>query len=211
VRRGSLSGVGALAFGVLPILGFMIANPPGGSYDAADIVDYVTKGHRPVVFVSMYMLLLSGVGLALLVTRLREAIGAGSRKTVFTVLGAAAVAAWVVGYALVIGVPAAYAFGGGDKLSLAPGVVYTFAESGWAVMYGAGGTLLGCALVTFAVGRVAVPSWVRWATLVAGIAGLASLAWFPFFLVYIWAIVLGCWLLVARAEPAREPARPQLA
>jgi hypothetical protein len=45
-----------------------------------------------------------------------------------------------------------------------------------------------------------VPSWVRWATLIAGIAGLAALAWFPFFLVYLWAIVLGVWLLVSPAR-----------
>jgi len=211
MRRGSLSGVGALAFGILPFVGFMIANPPGGTYKVSDIVDYVTKGHRPAVFLSMYLLLASGVGLAILLTRLREAIEGRTRVWVFTTLAGAAVAAWVVGYALVIGVPAAYAFGGGDHLSLAPGIVYTFAEAGWAVMYGAGGTLLGCALVVFAIGRVAVPSWVRWTTLVAGIAGLASLAWFPFFIVYIWAIVLGCWLLVAASGPAREPARPQLA
>jgi hypothetical protein len=186
-------------------------NPPGGTYKAADIVDYVTKGHRPAVFLSMYLLLASGVGLAVVLTRLRGAIESRTRAAVFTALGIAAVAAWVVGYALVIGVPAAYAFGGGDQLALAPGIVYTFAEAGWAVMYGAGGTLLGCALVAFAIGPVTVPSWVRWATLVAGIAGLASLAWFPFFLVYIWAIALGCWLLVAASEPAPQVIRPQVA
>ena len=30
-----------------------------------------------------------------------------------------------------------------------------------------------------------------WSTLVAGIAALAGLAWFPLFLVYLWAIVVG--------------------
>ena len=34
------------------------------------------------------------------------------------------------------------------------------------------------------------------------IAALAGLAWFPFFLVYIWAIVVGAWLIVADSEPA---------
>ena len=42
----------------------------------------------------------------------------------------------------------------------------------------------------------------RWSTLVAGIAALAGIAWFPFFLVYIWAIVVGAWLIVADREPA---------
>jgi hypothetical protein len=73
-------------------------------------------------------------------------------------------------------------------------------------MYGAGGMLLGCALITFAAGPVAVPGWVRWSTLVAGIAGLAAIAWFPFFVVYVWAIVLGLWLLVADRGHATAPA-----
>ena len=81
--------------------------------------------------------------------------------------------------------------------------MYVFSESGWAVMYGAGGILLGAALITLVVGRVALPAWVRWSTAVAGMAALAAIASFPFFLVYIWAIVLGLWTLVA--APAQAP------
>jgi hypothetical protein len=102
-------------------------------------------------------------------------------------------------------VPAALAFSGGHPFTLTSGTVYTFCEAGFAVMYGAGGVLLGAALIAFAAGPVAAPSWVRWSTLVAGIAGLAALAWFPFFLVYIWAIVVGAWLIVADREPAAVP------
>jgi hypothetical protein len=76
-------------------------------------------------------------------------------------------------------------------------------------MYGAGGLLLGCALVTWAVGPVALPAWVRWSTLVAGIAGLAAIAWFPFFLVYLWAIVIGVALIVIELRQAPETAAPQ--
>jgi hypothetical protein len=185
----------------------MVANPPGGTYSVSNTIDYISKGHRSVVFISVYFLLASGVGLLLLLGRLREAIGSGSRAWTFNALAISAVATWVAGYAMVVGVPAAYAFGGSNKLVLTHGVVYTFAEVGWAVMYGAGGTLLGCALITFAAGPVAAPAWVRWTTLVAGIAGLAALAWFPFFLVYLWAVVLGIWLLVSPASArAPEPA-----
>jgi hypothetical protein len=38
---------------------------------------------------------------------------------------------------------------------------------------------------------VTLPAWIRWTTLVAGVAGIAAIVWFPFFLVYIWAIVVG--------------------
>lgn len=208
MRRGSAAGIGALAFGILPFVGFMIANPPGGSYSVSNTIDYVAKGHRVSVFASVYFLLASAVGLVLLLTRLREAIGGGSRASIFNALGVAAVASWVAGYAMVVGVPAAIAFGGSSKLVLTHGVVYTFAEVGWAVMYGAGGTLLGCALIAFASGPVAVPAWVRWTTLAAGIAGLAALAWFPFFVVYVWAIALGLWLLLSPAASRAPEAAP---
>lgn len=183
----------------------MLANPPGGTYSAHDAADYVTSGHRPVVFISMYLVLVAAVGLLLLLARLRQAIE-GNRSSLFWALGVASVTAWVVGYALVIGVPAAYSFGGASNLHLGTDVIYVLSETGWAVMYGAGGTLLGCALVAFAIGPVAAPAWVRWSTLVAGIAGVAALAWFPFFLVYIWAIMVGVWLFVADSRRAPAPA-----
>src|SRR5262245_16065551 len=108
----------------------MIANPPGGSYSVSNTVDYISKGHRPAVFVSVYLLLASGVGLLVLLNRLREAIGSSSRASLFNALGICAVASWIAGYAIVIGVHAAYAFGGSGKLVLTHGVVYTFAEIG---------------------------------------------------------------------------------
>jgi hypothetical protein len=199
------AALGALAFGILTFVAFMLANPPGGGYSAHDAANYVTSGHRPVVFVSMYLILVTGIGLLLLLARLREAI-LGGRSRVFWGLGVAAVSAWIVGYALVVATPASYAFGGASNLHLTNDVIYVLSESGWAIMYGAGGTLLGCALLTFALGPVTAPAWVRWSTLVAGIAAIAGIAWFPFFLVYIWAIVLGLWLLVADRGRAAAPA-----
>jgi hypothetical protein len=62
-------------------------------------------------------------------------------------------------------------------------------------MYGGGGALLGCALSTYLVRTVAVPAWVRWATALAALGSVAAIAWFPFFLVYVWAIVIGIWLV----------------
>lgn len=199
------AALGALAFGILTFVAMTIANPPGGGWNEHDIATYVQSGHRTAVFVSLYLVLASTVGLAVLLSRLHAALE-GTRATVFRTLGTAAVAAWLVGYALAGAVPVSYAFGGASHLHLASDVIYVFSEAGWAVMYGAGGTLLGCALVTFALGPVAVPAWVRWSTLVAGIAGIAALAWFPFFLVYVWAIVLGVWLLAADRRRALAPA-----
>ena len=210
-RRSLVAGIGAVAFGVLPIVAFMVGNPPGGNYKASDIADFLAKGHRPAVFVSMYLVLLSVVGLLFLLARLRESIGDGERAPLFWGFSVTAVGAWLAGYAVGISPSVALAFSGGKLHTLSARVAYTFSEAGWAIMYGAGGLLLGCALVTWAVGPVALPAWVRWSTLVAGIAGLAAIAWFPFFLVYLWAIVIGVALIVielrqAPETPAAQPA-----
>ena len=208
-RRSLVAGIGAVAFGVLPIVAFMIGNPPGGDYKASDVTDFLAKGHRPAVFVSVYLVLISAVGLLFLLARLRESIGEGTRAPLFWGFSVAAVGAWMAGYALGVTPSLALAFSGGKLHSLPSPVAYTFSEAGWAIMYGAGGLLLGCALVTFAVGPVTLPVWVRWSTLVAGIASLAAVAWFPFFLVYLWAIVIGVALVVIeRREAPQAAAQP---
>jgi hypothetical protein len=205
VNQARLAGVGGLAFGILAFVAMLVASPPGGNYSASDVTSFLAKSHRPAVFLSVYLMLIAVVGLLLMLARLRTAID-GSRSTLFWAFSVASATAWFAGYLLVAGPAAALAFSGGklSASSLSPQVVYVFAESGFAVMYGAGGILLGAALITLVVGRVTLPAWVRWSTAVAGVAALAALAWFPFFLVYLWAIVLGLWTLAAarRGAPA---------
>jgi hypothetical protein len=182
----------------------MIASPPGGNYSASDVTKFLAKGHRPAVFVSLYLMVIAVVGLVLFLARLRTAID-GPRESLFWGFSIASAAAWLTGYAIVVATPAALAFSGGKlgASAISPQNAYLFSEAGWAVMYGAGGILLGIALFTFAVGRVTVPAWVRWSTAVAAVAALAALAWFPFFLVYLWAIALGLWTLLN--TPAGAP------
>ena len=204
MNQTRLAGIGGLAFGILAFVALIIASPPGGDYKASDVTSFLAKGHRPAVFVSVYVMLLAAAGLLLLLARLRTTIE-GSRGSLFWAFSVASVTAWFAGYLLVGAPVTALAFSGG-KLganSISPQVAYVLTESGWAVMYGAGGILLGAALVTLVVGRVRLPAWVRWSTAVAGVAALAAIAWFPFFLVYLWAIVLGLWTLVA--APAEAP------
>jgi hypothetical protein len=99
-RRSLVAGIGAIAFGVLPMVAFIVASPPGGDYKPSDIADFIAKGHRPAVFVSVYVVLLSAIGLLLLLARLRESVVGESRPSLFWGFGVGAVAAWLAGYAL---------------------------------------------------------------------------------------------------------------
>jgi hypothetical protein len=192
-----------VAFGVLPVVAFALAEPLGGTYKASDVTGWIASGHRVAVLVSLYLVFVAIAGLVCLLTRLRALLeGSGRESSIFWAFGIGAATACFVGYALVCGLPLARWYGG-DAITVAPATAYTLAELGWIVWYGAGALLLGAALVAFASAPVAAPAWVRWATLAAGIASLAGPAWFPFFLVFLWSLVLGVWLLVADPQPAR--------
>ena len=202
--NGVLAGLGGIAFGVLTFVAILVAAPPGGTYDANNVADYLAKGHRTAVFVSIYLMLIGLLGLVLLLTRLRDST-AGMLGSVFWGAGVAAAAGFAVGWSVIVAPPLAVAFGGNSKVSIDPVVAYTLAETGWIILIGAGGILLGFALVALmAASAAALPAWFRWFTLLAGVAGVAAVAFFPFFVVLLWSLVAGIWLLLSgrSAEPA---------
>jgi hypothetical protein len=76
--------------------------------------------------------------LLLVLARFRESIADGPRATLFWGFSISAVAAWIVGYAIGTAPSLALAFSGGKLHSLSAPVAYTFSETGWAAMFGAG-------------------------------------------------------------------------
>jgi hypothetical protein len=204
----TLAGVGSIAFGVLMFVALLVAAPPGGTYSANDATDYVAEGHRAAVIISLYLLMLAVVGLVLALAYLRQFVSAGGWNlgSVFWGAGVAAAASFAVAWCVIISVPLAIAFGG-SAVTIAPEGVYTFSEVGWAILIGAGAFLLGISLVALMLGsKGMLPGWVRWATLVAGLGGIAGLAFFPFFLVLIWGLVAGIWLLATGRTSAAAAA-----
>jgi hypothetical protein len=57
-------------------------------------------------------------------------------------------------------------------------------------------------LMLLATGKPALPARLRWLTAIAGGLGLASVAFFPSFVLPIWALIIGLWLLTS--EGARR-------
>jgi hypothetical protein len=84
-------------------------------------------------------------------------------------------------------------------VSFAPQVTYLIAVGGYVVL-SAGAIMVGLALLTLVLGPSALPAWVRWFTLVGVIGGVTAPAFFPFALFFIWALVLGIWLLATDRE-----------
>lgn len=203
-RLTLLGGIGGIAFAVLIFVAFAWGAPLGGSYHASDARNYVSSGHRTAAFVSVYLALIGVLGLVLLLARLREAIDGASGEqnaalTIFWGLGLVSAACFAAGFVVAFSVPIAYAYASsGESYGIGPAEVYAIAQAGGSVIYGAAGVLLGFTLITlFIGGRSALPAWLGWVTLIAGILGLASFGFFPWFALLIWSLVTGIWLLAA--------------
>lgn len=197
MKKVSVAGLGALAFAILVFVASMIDNGPGGTYKASDVATYLKSGHRPIVFVAFYMTLLGIVGLLLLLSRLRDAIGDERRARIFWALSVGGASAFAAGWAVHMAAPLAIGYGG--SVSFAPQVTYLFAVGGYVVL-SAGAIMIGLALLILVLGRVELPAWVRWFTLVGVIGGVTSPAFFPFGLFFIWALVMGIWLIATDRE-----------
>jgi hypothetical protein len=184
------------------ILGVILAAPPGGNYSAQDLRDFVAEGHRTAVVVGLVLSLIGVLGLLVLVTHLRRVIaGRGRDADLVWGIGLLSVAGFAIGSVLIDVVPLGLA-NGGHRIPDA--VTYMLTQAGFAAGWGVGGTFLAVALLVWAAGaQGAVPSWLRWFAIAAGVIGLFSLAFFPFFILLVWALVAGIWLLVSGPSDAR--------
>jgi hypothetical protein len=203
--------VGAVGFGVLTAIAFVIGGAPGGNYDESDVARYVSIGHFPAVIASGYLALLGVVGLICLLAYLREVIGAHADRSVaaniFWGIGLASAASFAVGWGLVTGIALAAAEGGSGA-SVPHPVNYVLSDTMLNVLYGSGGILLGFSLIALMVAsRGSLPNWLRWVTVVAGVLALTTPFYFSAPAAPLWAIVMGVWLLAARRAGARS-ARP---
>ena len=203
-----LAGAGGIAFGVLTLVSVVLSKAPGGGFNPSDAADYLAKGHRVVGILSAYLGWIGVLGLICLLARLRELLApaGGWAVSVFWGSGLAGAASFAVGWGVLGGQIVAHAEAGGSggtPISIAPDVTYLVSEIGVVFIYGSGATMLGLALIALMLGsRGTLPAWLRWSTLVAGICGVAGLAFFPFFLLLLWAAVIGLWVLTAAADPA---------
>ena len=93
----------------------------------------------------------------------------------------------------------------GVNLGVAPTLTYLISEATSAIIFGPAPMLVGFALIALTLGSgKALPGWLRWLTLVAGVLALTSLAFFTFFLFLAWSFVIGVWLLFSKRITARS-------
>jgi hypothetical protein len=200
--KGSvLAGIGAIAFGIMSVVGLVAGGAPGGSYDAASAASYLAIGHFPMVVVTAYLALVGVVGLICALAYLRQSISVDPERTlssdIFWGAGLASATAFGVGWGLVSGVALAAAEGGAAA-SVPPQHTYVLSDTSLNVLFGSGGGFLGFALIALMLGSGGIlPNWLRWVTLAAGALAITAPFFFTAPAIPIWAIVIGVWLLVS--------------
>ena len=203
-RDRKLAGIGAIVFAVLFVSGMIAGNAPGGEYDASDVADFVADGHRSNVVASSVLVAIAVVGLLLVTAYMCDTYfskGRDGRIAWGTSLLAAA--SFIIGITVLLTPSTSLFVGGGPSID--PAVSYTIMQAGYGIMFLSGGIMLGVSFLTLALGGHAAPTWVRAFSGLIGLLALFSLAFFPFFGVLIWGLVIGIWLL-ASSPPAKTPA-----
>jgi hypothetical protein len=203
-RNPLWAGIGAIAFSISTVVALTIANSPGGDYDASNVTDYLASGHRIAVLVVVHLALIGLVGLILMLAHFRDLLPAGTARSAFWGTGLAAAGAFAVGWSIIGGQVVAH-WEGGSAITIPLAVTYLISEVGSVLIYGTGALLLGCALIILMLNtRGLLPSWLRRTTLAAGVAGIAGLAFITFYLLMLWGIMVGVWL-VLRAVRSTAP------
>jgi hypothetical protein len=199
------AGLGLLAYGIGTPVAFLDVGAPGGDYDDSMVTTYISSGHRGTAIALAYLGAFAALALLPFASRMRSELRSGG--DLFWGLSVAGVSASVIGWFLVGGIPVVFGEGGAPVAGMSHDVVYALSSLSMLVAVPASAFLVGSATLVLAA-RAPLPSAIRVLTVVGGVAGLAAAFFFPVFLFWLSAIVLGGWTL-ASGSRAPAPIRAQ--
>jgi hypothetical protein len=200
------AGLGLLAYAIGTPVAFLGVGAPGGNYDDGTVRNFISSGHLVIAIAMAFLGAFATLGLLPFASRMRSELRSGG--DVFWGLTVAAVAASVIGWFLVAGVPVVYAEGGKALTGLPHGVAFALGTLSMQMVATAGTFLVGAALLVLAA-RAPLPGAIRAITIVGGVAGLIAAFYFPVFLFFLAAIVLGGWTLASGTREAATPTQVQ--
>jgi hypothetical protein len=188
------AGLGLLAYAIGAPVAFLGVGAPGGDYDDNMVSTYISSGHRVTAIAMAYLGAFAALALLPFAARMRSELRSGS--DLFWGLTVAGVSASVIGWFLVGGIPVVFAEGGAPVAGLSHDAVYALGSLSILVAVPASAFLVGAAGLVLAA-RAPLPGAIRAITVVGGVAGLVAAFFFPVFLFWLSAIVLGGWTLVS--------------
>lgn len=202
------AGLALAGYGVATLAAMISMGVPGGDYDAARVVNFLSAEHFWVAVAMAYVGALGALAL------LPATQGLGDlhpgRRDLIRRLGVVAAATGVGGWFLSAGIPIAATEGGApirDGLPLP--VAHTLGEMGILLALCAPALSIGIAATLLARAR-RLPRWLRVLSLVAGLCGVLAPLFFTAFVFLLWTLVMGAWLSLStsRATTSRPEGAP---
>ena len=206
------AALGGVAYVVLFIVGIIleVGDEPGGDASPSTVIRwYADSGHRDRVFVGWALI---GLGLffflwflsALRQTLLRL-VGDGFLTTLATVGGAIYATLALAASAVNMGIKTM----SDDTYhhQVYPDLIHAANDAGY-VLHSTGGVGVGTMMIAASVAVLrarALPAWLAWIGVVAGIVALASILFFPWFVIALWLLAASIILFVA-GSPRRASA-----
>jgi Domain of unknown function (DUF4386) len=206
------AALGGVLYVVLFVVGtiFLVGDEPSGDASPADVVRwYADSGHRDRISIGWVLV---GLGLffflwflAALRTTLLRLVGDGFLVTLATVGGAVYAALALAGIAVNMGIKTM----SDDTYhhQVYPELIHAANDAGY-VLHATGGVGIGAMMIaaSLAVLRArALPVWLGWIGVVAGIIALASIIFFPWFVIALWLLGASGLLFLANS-PGRASA-----
>lgn len=203
------AGLAGIVYVVLFIVGLIVLSKglPDGDASPAEVRRYYADGgNRDHIHIGFLLVLIGAFFLVWFVGALREVVrrlaGDGLLATVTTVGGAVYAAATLVGISLEEAI-----FTMSDdtyRHTVYPGLIHAANDAGY-VIHSAGGAGLGAAIVAVslaALGARAIPTWLGWVSVVAGLVVIFSIFFLPWFVIAIWLVVASILVTRALGRPA---------
>lgn len=205
------AGSGAVVFVVALVAGFTLYGPKSGAYSAAETSAFVGQSSTGLI-VSIYLFAVAIIGLIVLMAYLSAHSCGGDRQDrIVWGTSLAAAVSFLIGWGLYL-VPSTALNAGGPPID--PAISYAFISGGFVVLFGVGDLLLGIALLTLAIRGLVLPTWVRAFTALTGLSALSAWGillatgwspnqWLPppFYLVILWGLTIGVWLMISSPAP----------
>ena len=204
------AGLGGIVYVVLFVVGVIVLMNGLPDFDAppAEVTRYFRDGgNRDHVHIGWLLILIGVFFFVWFVGALRELVrrlvGDGLLTTVTTVGGAIYAATTLVGFSLQ---EAIYTMSDDTyNHTVYPGLIHAANDAGY-VIHSAGGAGLGAAIVAVslaALGARALPTWLGWLSVLAGLVVIFSVFFFPWFVIALWLVVASVWVtrVLARPEP----------
>jgi hypothetical protein len=209
VRWAALGGVAYVVLFVVGVILFFGNSPDSSSAPAKIIAFYSDSGHRDRITIGWVV---AGLGLFCFlwfVGALRQTIrrleGDDGFLTALTTIGGVVYASLsLAGLAVNVGIRTM----SDDTYhhQVFPGLIHAADDAGW-VLHASGGAGAAAMIIAASVAGMrarAVPAWAGWLGVVAGILSLALIAFFPWFVLAIWVLVVSIGVFI-RAGRALAP------